>query len=192
MEKTSAKIILFDRAMELFRKNGYDNVTIQQICSEANVTRNAFYYYFDSKEALLSSYFENIPNFTETLLANVLALPNDWEKLWYLFEAHLRLVENEGLSICRAFMKVNIDGNGEFLTKYYVSETVTIPLLCSCQNSGLIRNMMEPSQLIYLATRMMAGIMLTWCCKNGEFDLINNSREAFRVLLAPVENDRQA
>lgn len=191
MEKISAKIILFDRAMELFRKNGYDNVTIQQICSEANVTRNAFYYYFDSKEALLSSYFENIPNFTETLLANVLALPNDWEKLWYLFEAHLRLVENEGISICRAFMKVNIDGNGEFLTKYYVSETVTIPLLRSCQSSGLIQNMMEPSQLIYLATRMMAGIMLAWCCKNGEFDLIKNSKEAFRVLMSPVENNQQ-
>jgi len=188
MEKTSAKIILFDKAMELFRKNGYDNVTIQQICREASVTRNAFYYYFDSKEALLSSYFENIPNFTQLLLANVLALPNDWEKLWYLFEAHIKLIEIEGLSICRAFIKVNIDGNGDFLTKYYVSETVTIPLLSSCQNSGLIRNMMEPSQLIYLATRMMAGILLTWCCKNGGFDLIASSKEAFRVLMAPVEN----
>jgi AcrR family transcriptional regulator len=189
MEKTSAKTVLFDKAMELFRRHGYDNVTIQKICKASNVTRNAFYYYFDSKDGLLSSYFENIPDFTETLLADIQTFPNDWEKLWYIFEAHLKLMENEGLSICRALIKVNVDGNGEFLTKYYVSETVTIPLLRSCQSSGLVRNMMEPRALIYLATRMIAGILLTWCCKSGQFDLIASSKEAFSVLLSPVGNE---
>ena len=186
MEKTSAKIVLFDRAMELFRKDGYDNVTIQQICKAANVTRNAFYYYFDSKEALLSSYFENIPNFTESLLADILALPNDWEKLWFLYEAHLKLIESEGLSICRAYLKINMDGNGDLLTKYYVSETVTIPLIRNCQNGGLILNNTEPSKLNYLAMRLIVGILLTWCCKNGEFDLIEVSREAFSALMVPA------
>lgn len=191
MEKTSAKTVLFNKAMELFRRHGYDNVTIQQICRESHVTRNAFYYYFDSKDALLSSYFENIPDFTEALLAKVPAFPNDWERLWYIFEAHIKLIENEGLSICRAFIKVNIDGNGEFLTKYYVSETVTIPLLRSCQQSGKVRNLMEPSQLIYLATRMIAGILLAWCCKSGQFDLTASSKEAFCVLLSPIEGETE-
>lgn len=186
MEKTSAKIILFDKAMELFRQYGYDNVTVQQICEAANVTRNAFYYYFNSKEELLSSYFENIPNFTESLFADILALPNDWEKLWYLFEAHLKLIESEGLSICRAYLKINIDGNGDLLTKYYVSETVTIPLIRSCQSKNLILNKTEPSQLNYMAIRLVAGILLTWCCKNGEFDLIADSKEAFSGLMVPV------
>ena len=186
MEKTSTKIVLFDTAMDLFRRYGYDHVTIQQICRESNVTRNAFYYYFESKEALLSSYFENIPDFTQSLLANVPALPNDWEKLWYIFEAHLKLIESEGLSICRAFIKVSMDGNGAFLTRYDVSETVTIPLLRSCQSLGLVRNMMEPRHLIYLATRMIAGILLTWCYENGKFPLITESRDAFCALLSPV------
>ena len=186
MEKTSAKIILFNKAVELFRKHGYDNVTIQQICRESNVTRNAFYYYFDSKEELFSSYFENMPNFTQSLLANVLALPNDWEKLWYIVEAHMKVAENEGFSFCRAFLKVNMDGHGDLLAKYYVSETVTTPLVRNCQNSGLIRNMTEPNQLVYLATRLMAGILLTWCCKNGNFDLIATSKEAFCSLMQPI------
>ncbi len=186
MEKISAKIILFEKAMELFRRDGYDNVTIQQICREANVTRNAFYYYFNSKEALLSSYFENIPSFTQSLMADVLKLPNDWEKLRYLIEAHMKLIEREGISVCRAFIRVNMDGNGDLLSKYYVSETVTIPLVRNCQNTGLIRNMTEPEWLVYLATRLMLGILVTWCCKNGEFDLIAVSREAFIGLMQPV------
>lgn len=186
MEKNSAKTVLFDKAMELFRSDGYDKVTIQQICRESNVTRNAFYYYFDSKEGLLSSYFENIPRFTETLLADVLALPSDWEKLRYIIKAHLKLAESEGLSVCRAFIKVSMDGNGDLLAKYYVSENVTIPLVRSCQNTGTIRNMMEPEQLVYLATRLMLGILVTWCCKNGGFDLISVSMEAFQSLMQPA------
>jgi len=185
MEKASARTVLFEKAMELFRRDGYENVTIQQICSEANFTRNAFYYYFDSKDALLSSYFENVPDFTQTLFADLLAIPSDWDKLWFLFEDHLKLIKTEGLSICRAFIKVNMDGGGDLLTKYYVSETVSIPLVKNCQNSGLIRNMTEPSQLVYLATRMIAGVLLTWCCKNGEFDLLGESKEAFCALMMP-------
>lgn len=189
MEKPSAKSVLFDNAMRLFRQHGYENVTILQICRASKVTRNAFYYYFDSKDALLSSYFDNVTDFTEALLADIQVFPNDWDKLWYIFEAHVKQMEKEGLSICRALIKVNIDGNGEFLTKYYVSETVTIPLLRSCQSSGQVRNMMEPSRLIYLATRMITGILMTWCCKSGQFDLLASSKEAFRVLLSPLENE---
>ena len=187
MEKNGTKNTLFNTAMDLFRKHGYDNVTIQQICRESNVTRNAFYYYFESKEALMSSYFENIPDFTQALLTNILSLPNDWEKLWYIFETHLKLIESEGLSICRAFIKVNMDGSGSFLTQYDVSETVSIPLLHSCQSLGLVRNMMEPKQLIYLATRMIAGILLTWCAKYGNFPLIAEAKNAFCALLSPVD-----
>lgn len=186
MEKTNAKIALFDAAMELFRRHGYDNVSIQQICKAANLTRNAFYYYFESKEALLASYFENIPSFTEKLLSALFSLPNDWEKLWYLFEAHLMLIESEGISICRAFLKINMNGSGDLLTKYYLSDSVCIPLIKSCQASGLISNKTEPQKLNYLATRLISGILLTWCCKDGSFDLVPDCKEAFTVLMSPA------
>lgn len=186
MEKTSAKIVLFEKAMELFRRDGYDNVTIQQICRESNVTRNAFYYYFDSKEELFGSYFDNMTSFTHSMLANIQTLPNDWEKLWYIFEAHIKMAEGEGLSFCRASLKVNLDGHGNLLDKYYVSETITAPLIKNCQDQGLIRNMTEATKLVYLATRLIAGVIMTWCCKNGAFDLVSSSKEAFCSLMQPV------
>ena len=186
MEKTSAKFVLFEKAMDLFRQNGYENVTVQQICAEASVTRNAFYYYFNSKEALLSSYFENVPNFTQKLLVDILKLPNDWEKLRYLIEAHMKQIEREGISISRAFIKVSMECGGDLLARYSVSETVTVPLVRSCQLAGLIRNLTEPEWLVYLATRLMLGILVTWCCKNGGFDLLAVSREAFEGLMQPV------
>ena len=186
MEKANAKLSLFDAAMRLFRRDGYESVTIGQICKEAGVTRNAFYYYFDSKEGLLSSYFENIPSFTEKLVAQLMALPNDWEKVWRIFEAHLQLIEAEGISIVRAFLRINLDGHGDLLMKYSLSEKICIPLIKSCQASGLIGNMTEPAELNYIATRMLSGILLAWCCKNGAFPLLPDCKEAFISLMAPM------
>lgn len=185
MEKNSAKQILFDTALRLFQKYGYDKVTIMQICKEADVTRNAFYYYFNSKEDLLSSYFENIPSFTEKLVAELLALPNDWEKVWHIFEAHLRLIETEGISIVRAFLRINMNGCGDLLMKYSLSERICIPLIKKCQDEGFIGNMTEPAELNYIATRMLSGILLAWCCKKGSFDLVQDCRAAFDSLMVP-------
>lgn len=189
MEKANAKSALFEVAMALFRSEGYDAVTIRQICKEAGVTRNAFYYYFSSKEELLSSYFENIPSFTEKLVAELVALPNDWEKVWHIFRSHLSLIEYEGISICRAFLRINMDGHGDLLMKYFLSEQICIPLIKSCQSSGLIGNMTEPAKLNYIATRMLSGILLAWCCKNGSFPLIPDCRAAFFSLMAPREQE---
>ena len=186
MDKSCTKILLFDTALELFRKFGYDTVSVSRICSESGLTRNAFYYYFPSKDALLSSFFENIPVFTEKLISDMLLLPNDWVKLWFLFEAHLKLIESEGLSICRAFIKINTDGGGDLLMNYSFSENVCVPLIRSCQKQGLIRNMTDPSRLDYIATRMLSGILLAWCCKNGSFDLVAESKAAFFSLMYPA------
>ena len=185
MEKANAKLALFDSAMKLFHRHGYEKVTIQQICKEAGVTRNAFYYYFESKESLLSSYFENVPSFTEKLVAELMSLPNDWEKVWRIFEAHLQLIENEGISICRAFLRINMDGCGDLLMKYSLSEKICIPLIKNCQDAGLIANMTEPSKLNYIATRMLSGILLVWCCKNGSFPLLPDCKAAFDSLMLP-------
>lgn len=40
-------------ALELFYEKGYENTKITDICKAMNVTKGAFYYYFESKEAVI-------------------------------------------------------------------------------------------------------------------------------------------
>ena len=56
MEKrkgTREKIV--DAAIELFKNNPYDQVTVKEICTLAGVTRNSFYYYFDGKDTIFDA-----------------------------------------------------------------------------------------------------------------------------------------
>ena len=55
-EETRAKII--HSARRLFNRFGFDSVSIDRIMSDANLTRGAFYRYFDSKSDLYAEVLE--------------------------------------------------------------------------------------------------------------------------------------
>lgn len=51
---------IFDCALGLFRENGFDATTMQQIADRAEVVKSAAYYYFPSKEAIIQAYYEMV------------------------------------------------------------------------------------------------------------------------------------
>lgn len=57
-EETRAHI--FDVALGLFRKKGFDETTMRDIAGAAKVALGAAYYYFPSKEAIVASYYDHV------------------------------------------------------------------------------------------------------------------------------------
>jgi AcrR family transcriptional regulator len=49
---------LMDAAVEVFSENGFEGSSLELICERAGLTRGAFYYNFDSKEALFLALME--------------------------------------------------------------------------------------------------------------------------------------
>ncbi len=60
MPKESSKNRILKVAEELFSKNGFDGTSVDSIAKEANVNKALIYYYFDSKEDIIISIFENV------------------------------------------------------------------------------------------------------------------------------------
>jgi AcrR family transcriptional regulator len=54
-EETSFKIL--NAALELFRRQGFDNTTMRDIAQEAGVATGAAYYYYQSKDALVMDFY---------------------------------------------------------------------------------------------------------------------------------------
>jgi AcrR family transcriptional regulator len=59
---------ILDAAQRLVYTKGYDQVSIQDIITEVNISKGAFYHYFDSKQALLEALIERLANQVESLL----------------------------------------------------------------------------------------------------------------------------
>jgi len=52
--------LIFDKALELFRRRGFEATTMREVAREAGVATGAAYYYFPSKEAIVSAYYDQV------------------------------------------------------------------------------------------------------------------------------------
>jgi len=52
--------LIFERALELFRRRGFEETTMRDIARAAKVATGAAYYYFPSKEAIVSTYYDRV------------------------------------------------------------------------------------------------------------------------------------
>jgi AcrR family transcriptional regulator len=57
-EKT--REVIFEKALDLFRRTGFEVTTMRDIAREARVATGAAYYYFPSKEAIVSAYYDQV------------------------------------------------------------------------------------------------------------------------------------
>jgi AcrR family transcriptional regulator len=69
--ETRARIL--DAAMELFRRQGFEETTMREIAAEAGVATGAAYYYFDSKDAIVLAFYDQSQQDLEPLIEQALA-----------------------------------------------------------------------------------------------------------------------
>lgn len=50
MGNENAKMLILEKGSEIIHQKGYNNTSINEICSAANMPKGSFYYYFGSKE----------------------------------------------------------------------------------------------------------------------------------------------
>ena len=74
------RLLIFNTALELFRENGFDATTMQEVAARAGIAKSAAYYYFPSKEAIIQAYYETIENQQEQLCADFFTQTSDLKK----------------------------------------------------------------------------------------------------------------
>lgn len=76
-EEYAAKINeILDAAQHLLYTKGYDRMTIQDILDELQISKGAFYHYFDSKAAVLEGFIERMRESVEKPLLPIVHDPN--------------------------------------------------------------------------------------------------------------------
>ena len=61
---------IINTSYQLFMENGYDQTTVNDICKACSITKTTFYRYIDSKEELLSYFFDDINERIDELRTN--------------------------------------------------------------------------------------------------------------------------
>ncbi|MFA5064680.1 MAG: TetR/AcrR family transcriptional regulator [Dehalococcoidia bacterium] len=167
------RIKLFETAVELVEKVGYDNVSIDEICKRVGVTKGAFYRHFKSKDQIVTErHMAYDAGFTNELLPQVSHMQPGIEKLMayirltmkYMYSTTKKLVR---LGYIVALSKKEPPYTPNKRELYKVLEQ----LVREGQACGEIRKDLPCAQISSTLLYSIIGLVFCWCMPGNRVDL---------------------
>lgn len=178
------KIRIFSAAKQILKKNGYEALSIKNICEEAGVSNGSFYHHFKTKDDLLSYYIEEQPNINPDLLELPSSAEEAKKTIIFVYLNYVKYCKELGV---------------EFMANYYTPKNQSLnPLsrtersypivtvtnyLQKCIDADIIR-LKHPLEEISTDIRMLViGNVFEWCLKNGDADFETNVSRSLNTYL---------
>lgn len=182
--KISTKRRIIETALDLFRKDGYDNVTVVNICAMSGITKSTFYYYFDSKDSILADFKFTTDIYVEENFNMLITTTNYVEQLWNFYETYAKYSYNIGAEIKKQLIISNLHKDHHYFSPGDVKLWETEKLLLKkAQENGQILNTSSPEELAEALVYSLEGISMVWCIKEGELDYLAVIRQVFETIL---------
>ena len=187
IKSLNTKRKIFQAAKEIMRKDGYQELSIKNICEKANVSNGSFYHHFQSKDDLLSYYIEEQPQIDPGLLE----LPKDAEMAK---ETILQVYQNY-VNYCKEL-------GVEFMTGYYDPKNQALNPVSRSERPYPIVTVQQyvekaiEANIIHINVKIVEfttdirmiviGNVFEWCLRSGSADFSGNMARSLRKYLDSV------
>jgi AcrR family transcriptional regulator len=183
-EQTRQK--LFDTAMSLFDKRGYDRVTVDDICAKAGVSKGAFYNHFKSKDQVVLETFMQADNYYEQVFPMLEQEETYLGKAMVFARAALANIERTGVMVMRISYHGQIAPglkSTPIASRERALYQLTEVLVEEGQASGEIRSDLPSSMIAENIIHAIRGIVYDWCQQDGKFNLQEYGRVLMQMLI---------
>lgn len=173
-EKNKEQIV--NAAIALFKRKGYYDVSINEICKEAGIGRSSFYTVFPGKREIIRFLLAAKTHDLNSVLQDFVDAKNDFERMWCLCERDLRLAEELGPALTSAILCMELN---EALGIYGEMDTVNdwlIPLARNAQAAGIIRCTHTAETIVPIVSDLVLQVIFNWCRCKGNFPLREKAR----------------
>lgn len=188
MEKVSLlQDKIADAAVRLFREQGYEPVSVGDICAAAGVARSSFYRAFSCKKDIIRRIFEHTDANSIVSVEELLAAENDFDRMWIIGDRYISLSRSLGPELSNTFMCMTAQGEIDLLALGHSVDSWFIRLTRNCQKTGIIRSK-EPAELLGpLMVDMVYHELYVWGMRKGNYPIRARARLVTETLvnLAP-------
>ena len=184
-QETKKKIFL--AAKNILKKDGYDALSIKNICEEAGVSNGSFYHHFKTKDDLLSYYIEEQPSINPEILETPSCVDDVRNVIIHVYLNYVKYCRELGV---------------EFMSNYYTPKNQSLnPLKRTARSypivtvreylqqsidAGII-SLKQPLDNITTDIRMIViGNVFEWCLKNGDADFEGNMKRSLENYLKGI------
>ncbi|MFQ6793877.1 MAG: TetR/AcrR family transcriptional regulator [Thomasclavelia sp.] len=178
--KTKDKIL--KQAYKLYQTNGFNNVTIQDICKQSKITKPTFYKYFKNKEDTIIHLYDDITKEISSNVPGLILADNYYEQLLLCFLSLVEQSKNAGFDIIGQMFKINLDqdqGSFDFRDDF---SAICLAITKKGQEANQFLNTSNPYDLYKCLSYAFTGFEVMWCLKKGDFDFEGEIKKAIQTI----------
>ena len=164
-------------AIELFKSEVFDSVSVNEICEKANVSRSVFYTMFKGKRGILD-YVVSKPQKNDDEGFRLFAdAENDFERIWQLFERFIFIALDFGPKLTSRLFIMQFESPQGIRDAVHALDDLFATLAKNCAKNGIIETEEPPELLSRIATDLIIHELYVWCSQNGNFSLRERARQ---------------
>ena len=185
-EKRDIKSRIVSAAWQLFYEKGYNGTTVDDIIALSGTSKGSFYYYFNTKDELLSTLSVILDDYYEELEHTMPRDMNSFDKLLHInYAAHSMIEEKISVDLLASLYSTQLvtTGDNSLLDqnrRYYQLIPRTVE---EGQYRGQIRKDMPVSAITRYYAMCERALVSDWCMNKGNYSLGEYSRECMPMML---------
>lgn len=160
---------IFRCTVSLFAQKSYENVTVSDICQEAQVSVGAFYHHYNSKENILEEGYHLFDQ--EVELAWMSGHPSDgFDAIRFLISEQAASMERMGASASLQYFKNQLSCSEKYILNpdRFFYQTIKNTIESEIVSGRLTGNAFVITEDILSTTR---GTIYDWCLHEGSYPL---------------------
>lgn len=174
---TKSKI--FTTSIELISENGYDNVSVDQICKKAGIAKGTFYVHYKSKEDIIrESYYLDMGDYVLNRYDEYINLNLNLsilDKIKYFLNLELEFTKYIGYEMtCLAYvtnLSECIPGPSKHFDRRLFSNKLKDLISEGYEKKEFKSNLSKDDIFLFLESSIR-GLMASWCFSNSSFDIV--------------------
>ena len=181
-QESKHSALISGTAVDLFKKNGYENVSVNEICKTAGISRSSFYSAFSGKKDIIDYVLAKAKLDETAVLNHFMDAKNDFERMWALCCRYLDIAYHFGPALTGTLLRLELMGELDNLKQIHAADDWFIRLTRNCQESGVMLSREPAEVLAPLGVDMVYQVTYDWCRRGGDFSLRRRARIASEII----------
>lgn len=178
---------IFRAAKEILQKNGYENLSIKNICDVAGVSNGSFYHHFKSKDDLLSYHVEEQPSIDPELLDIPSNKEDAREAIVGVYLNYASYCDVLGVDFIAGYYHTKNEAlNPDIRTERPYPIVTVQKYLEKAVAANAIQLKLSIEEVVTDIRMLVIGNAFEWALRNGEVDMKENIRRSISHYLDGV------
>ncbi|MBA7581004.1 Fatty acid metabolism regulator protein [subsurface metagenome] len=175
---------IYNAAINLMDRKGFEKITITDISKKAGVSVGAFYHYFKSKNDILAEIFRKADEYFSTQVVSSLKKRRIPSRIIEYFNYYAKFNVATGVETTQQLFNPKIKF---FIKKNRPMLTILQDLIRKGQEKKEIRKNADPEELAKLLFTLARGVVFDWSLHDGRYDLEAAMEKDMKILVSTLK-----